>query len=244
MNRSFLLKFLLALILGLSVIFLLDRLDVSALSVPLCLAIVLMGISLHQSPSLVVAISIVYILLVTYSAFYLLHHTHHPHLPFPYPVFALVQRVGVFLVVSAMAIYMSFYRTSSEQALTDVQNTLSKIPIPVVISDGSGLIIYTNESLKASLKYLPPDLIGKKYTDFFMPAVPEGKAMRNYIDFFVFGVNSVHEIELMPLGASAPILGRLTCHGNGSKRIMITVLQPSNGTLRELFNSDSLWRKA
>ena len=96
MDRSFFLKFLLALILGLVVVGVFDHLDVSALSAPFCLAVVLMGASLRQSPRLVVAISLVYILLVTYSAFYFFYHTNHPRLPFPYTVFGLVQTGGSF----------------------------------------------------------------------------------------------------------------------------------------------------
>src|SRR5271155_5154818 len=100
-KRPSFLKFLLALILGLAVVFGFDYLDVSALSAPLCLAIVLMGASLRQSPSLVVAVSLAYILLIGYSSFYLFYHSNHPRLPFPYPLFGLVQRMGVFIVVCA-----------------------------------------------------------------------------------------------------------------------------------------------
>ena len=238
MKASFFLKFLLALILGLAVIFGFDRLDVSSLSAPLCLAIVLMGISLRQTPVLVVAVSFIYVLLITYSAVYLLYHSNRPHLPFPYPLFGLIQRVGLFVVVCAMAIYMSFHRTTSEHLLADVRNTLSKLPVPVVVSDAEGVIIYTNEFLKESVKYLPPDLTGKRYTDFFMPAVPEGRAMRRYIELFGAEANSVHEIDIMPFGGSAPMLARLTCHGIGSKRTLITVLQPPDSTLRRVFASD------
>jgi len=235
MKRSFFLKFLLALILGLVVTDVLDRLDVSALSVPLCLAIVLMGISLRQSPPLVVAISLVYVVLVTYSAFYLLHHSNRPHLPFPYSAFGLIQRIGVFVVVCAMAIYMSFYRTASERLLADVRNTLSKLPVPVVISDARGFIVYTNESLNASLEYLPPDLPGKKYIDFFMPDVHGASAWRNYKTLFGDEGDNIHQIEITPLGGSAPMLARLTCHGVGARRTLVTVLQPPDSALRPLW---------
>jgi hypothetical protein len=235
---SLLLKFFSALILGLAVILVFDYLDVSALSAPFCLAIVLMGASLRQKPSLVVAISLVYILLIGYSAFYLFYHSNHPRLPFPYPIFSLIQRMGVFIVLCAMAIYMSVYRTTSEQTLADVRTTLSKLPVPVVVSDASGFIIYTNESLNASLQYLPRDLTGKRYTDFFMPAVQEGSAMRRYIELFGAEANSVHEIDIMPLGGSVPLLARLTCHGAGSKRTLITVLQPPDSTLMRVWAGD------
>ena len=218
--------------------FVFDRLEVSSQSVPACLAIVLMGVSLRQSPSLVVAVSLAYILLVTFSAFFFLYHSNPFHVPFSFRLFGLVQREAVFLVVCAMAIYMASYRTTSEHLLTDVRTTLSKLPVPVVFSDAGGFIIYTNESLKGFLQYLPPDLPGKRYTDFFMPAVPEGKAMRRYIELFGAEANSVHEIDITPVGGSGPMLARLTCHGTGSNRTLITVLQPPDSTLRPVFPSD------
>jgi len=237
-KRSLFFKFFAALILGLVVISVLDRLDVSTVSAPLCLGIVLMGASLRQSPSLVVAISLAYILLVTYSAFYFFYYSTHPRLPFPYPVFALVQRVGLFVVVCAMAIYMSVYRATSEQTLADVRNTLSKLPVPVVISDPRGLIIYTNESLNASLQYLPPDLTGKRYMDFFMPAVQEGNAWRHYIKIFGDEGDKVHEMEITPLGGTIPMVARLTCHGTGAQRTLVTVLHPPESSLKPAWVGD------
>ena len=238
-KRSISFNFLFALLLGLGVVLGFDQLDVSALSSPVCLALVLMGISLRQTPAFVTLISLVYFLLVTYSALYFLHHSNPFHVPLSIRLFGLVQREGVFAVVCAMAIYMAFYRAISDQMLADVRTTVSKLPVPVVISDAEGFITYTNESLNDSLEYLPHDLVGKKYVDFFMPTVPEGKAMRRYVELFGSASNSVHEIDLMPFGSTVPMLARLTCHGTGSKRSLITVLQPPDSTLRELFESDT-----
>ena len=50
MERSFYPKFTIALVLGLVVIYLFDRLDVSSLSAPLCLAVVLMGFLCVKAP--------------------------------------------------------------------------------------------------------------------------------------------------------------------------------------------------
>ena len=133
---------------------------------------------------------------------------------------------------------MSFYRTTSEQLLADVRNTLSKLPIPVVISDARGLIIYTNESLNESLTYLPPDLMGKKYIDFFIPDVHEASAWRNYKKLFGDDGDNVHQVEITPLGGSVPMLARLTCHGTGAQRTLVYVLQPPDSTLRPIWAGD------
>ncbi len=233
--KRFYLQFLLALLLGLLLLCLLDSLDVSALSYPVCLSIVLMGISLRQSPSLVVAVSVVYAVLVTCSAFYFLYHSNPFHVPFANRLFGLVQREGVFIVVCAMAINMSFHRTASERAFSDLEKTLDKIPIPVVISNEADFIVYTNECLRSSFKYLPSDLVGKRYTDFFLPGMEEGKKMLFYIQLFGDDVASFKEIDIVPFGETAPMLARVICHTNGLERNLITVLQPADSTLRPVF---------
>jgi PAS domain-containing protein len=234
--RSALIKFLLALILGLALLYVLDRLEVSALSFPVCLSIVIMGISLRQKPALVLAISFSYVVLVAFSALYFLYHSNPYHVPFPIRLFGLVQREGVFIVVCAMAVYMSFYRVASEQQLADLEKTFSKVPVPVVISNGAGYITYANESIKETFKYLPQDLIGKRYTDFFMPGIAEGKAMRFYIELFAESNDTPKEIDLVPFGESIPLCARIICHGDGYKRSLITVLQPQDSTLRPVLH--------
>jgi hypothetical protein len=235
MNRSFYLKFLLALFLGLALLYLLDCLDVTPISYPVCLSIVLMGISLRQKPSLVVAVSVVYAVLVTYSEFYFLLHSNPFHVPFSYRLFALVQREGVFIVVCAMAINISFYRIASEQTLSDLEKTLDKIPIPVVISNEADVITYANECLRVTFKHLPADLIGQKYTDYFLPGMEQGRKMLFYLQLFGDDLSSFTEIDIVPFGETVPMLARVICHTNGLKRNLITVLQPADSTLRPVF---------
>lgn len=230
--RSAFLKFLLALILGLVMLYVFDHLEVSAFSYPVCLSIVIMGVSLRQRPSLVLSISLLYIVLVTISALYFLYHSNPYNVPYHIRLFGLVQREGVFIVVCAMAVYMSLYRIASEQMLADLEKTFSKVPVPVVISNGAGFITYANESLKASFKFLPSDLVGKKYTDFFMPNIAEGKAMRFYIELFGDDTDEAKEIDMVPFGESVPLVARIICHGDGYKRSLITVLQPQGAMIR------------
>jgi len=237
--RSTIVKCLLALTLGLVMLYVFDRLNVSALSYPVCLSIVIMGISLRQNPTLVVAISVLYVVLVTVSSVYFLYHSNPYHVPFQIRLFGLVQREGVFMVVCAMAIYMSLYRISSEQMIADLERTFSKIPVPVVISDGTGLITYVNASLTASFIHLPKDIIGKRYTDFFMPGIAEGKAMRFYIELFGDETDQPKEIDLIPFGETESVFSRIICHGDGYKRSLITVLQPQDSMLRPVIKGVS-----
>jgi len=119
--------------------------------------------------------------------------------------------------------------------LADLEKTFSKIPVPVIMSDGAGFITYANDSLRTSFKYMPQDLIGKRYTDFLMPGIAEGKAMRYYIEIFGDDTNQPKEIDLVPFGETVPNSARIICHGDGYKRSLITVLQPQDSTLKPVF---------
>jgi len=90
--RSSTLKLLSALALGLLMLDIFDQLNVSAMSYPVCLSIVLMGISLRQKPKLVLTISLFYIVLVAFSSLYFLYHSNPYHVPFPNRLFGLAQR--------------------------------------------------------------------------------------------------------------------------------------------------------
>jgi PAS domain-containing protein len=203
-----------------------------------------MGLSLRQSPTFVVAIGFAYLLLVTVSSIYFLTYYNPYHVPLSNRLFGAIQREGVFVVVISMAVYLSSYRTATERALSDLRNTLSNLPVPVVVSDAAGLIIYANEALFRFFKHIPQDIVGKNYTDFFMIGISYSKAMRRYITLFETGTNTLSDIDIMPFGETVPILARLSCHGVGSNRTLITAFQPPDSTLREVFDGDVSWSSA
>jgi PAS domain S-box-containing protein len=104
-----------------------------------------------------------------------------------------------------------------------LQDILSKLPAPVIISDATGSIVYANEALSTIFKQKAAKLTGKRYVDFLMTDIQEGKAMRYYIELFSDEANSVHELEIKPFDSEDKIKTRLTCLGTGSNRVMITV---------------------
>jgi len=220
---SFFSKLFGLLFIGYVVVYFIDPLDPSTISTPFLLGIILMGLSLRQSTSLVAASSLIYSVL-TVEALILFHnasvasgHTS------PHPYFWLFQRTGLFLVVCSMAIYLAHYRTAAERTRNHLQDILSKLPAPVVISDATGSIVYANEALSTIFKQQAAKLTGKRYIDFFMTDIQEGKAMRYYIELFGDEANSVHELEIKPFDSENRIKTRLTCLGTGPNRVMITV---------------------
>ena len=224
MNVAFFTKLVGLVILGLVVIFWVEPLDPSTTSAPFLLGIILMALSLRQSTALVVAASIIYSGLTVYDliAFvdYVSTHLH----PVIHPAFWLFQRMGLFLVVCAMAIYLAFYRVSTQSMLGHVQNILTKLPSPVVISDATGHIIYANEAFAGVFKQKAAEFIGKRFVEVVLSDIQEGKAMRYYIEIFADQENTLHELEIKPSEDGAKMKARLTCFGTGTNRVLITVV--------------------
>jgi PAS domain-containing protein len=238
MNLSFFAKSIGLLMLGLIVAFLIDPLDPSTISTPFLLGIILMGLSLRQSALLVFVVSLIYSVLTAYALInaheYISTHFHVG----PHPYFWLFQRMGLFLVVCGMAVYLAHFRATTSRILDRIQNILAKLPIPVVISNATGHIVYANESLSTIFKQEAANLTGKRYVDFLMSDIQEGKAMRYYIELFGEETNSIHELEIKPFDSEAKVKARLTCLGSGPNRVLITVfnvIQPSE--LAETFIS-------
>jgi PAS domain-containing protein len=224
MNPSFLTKIIGLILLGLVVTFIIDPMDPSTISTPFMLGIVLMGLSLRQDAPLVAVASLVYSILTVYALITAQHYFHIHVQAQPHPYFWLFQRMGLFLVTCGLAIYLAHYRTISERNLAHIQNILGKLPVPVVISDAAGYIAFVNDALVAAFKDQAAGLVGKRYIDFFMPDIQEGKAVRYYIELFEGQENGIHEHEVRPFGGSSQMIARLTCLGVGTRRVMITAL--------------------
>jgi PAS domain-containing protein len=234
--QTFLVKLVALLIVGLVVVFVIDPLDPSTVSTPFLLGIVLMALSLRQDLSLVTAASIIFSILTAAALIdFRMYRDANFHAS-PHPYFWLFQRMGLFLVVCTLAIYLASYRADSERIRARIQNILAKLPAPVAISDAAGYVVYVNEALCRTLKEESSEIMGKRFVDFFMSDIQEGKAMRYYIELFAAAGDNVHELEIKPFNREAKTKARLTCFGTGSTRVMITLLLNTpagsgNGTL-------------
>jgi len=236
LNLSTVSKFFIALILGLVTVYVIDPLDPSTVSTPFCLGIVLMGLSLRQSTSLVVAVSLVYSVL-TVIALIQFHHYHDIHVRVsPHPYFWLFQRMGLFVVLCGLAIYLAHYRTDTERTLTQLRSILSKLPVPVILSDASGNIVYANDAVTSVLDESPSQITGKSYFNYFLTERMKGKSIRAYFELFDAETNGIYKLEVGPLGSAKKMDAQLNCLGTGRNRVMITVLQNSGKTFATAFN--------
>jgi PAS domain-containing protein len=218
-------KFLIVLIIGLFTVFVVDPLDSTTVSAPFCLGIVLMALSLRQSVSLVVATSLLYSILTVYALVHFhdyivtkVHVSQHPY-------FWLFQRMGLFLVLCGMAIYLAHYRSDTERRVTRLRTILSTLPVPVILSDSSGKIVYANNAVAPLLHHIDaPTVIGMSYFNFLMIERTKGESIRTYFGLFDADTNRVYEIEVGPVGRTTKMKAQLTCLGTKQNRILISVL--------------------
>jgi PAS domain-containing protein len=217
--------FALALIIGLVTVFAIDPLDMSTVSTPFCLGIILMALSLRQGTSVVVAVSFLYTILTVY-ALIRFHQYYAAHIhASAHPYFWLFQRVGLFLVLCGMAIYLAHYRTDTDRILTRLRTILAKLPAPVILSNASGHIVYANDAVVPILHQTADELTGRSYFDFLLTDKTKGKSIRSYFELFEMETNGIFELEISPFGDAHRLNAQLICLGTGQNRVMITVLQ-------------------
>jgi PAS domain-containing protein len=225
LNLSTVSKFFIALILGLLTVFVIDPLDPSTVSTPFCLGIILMGLSLRQSTSLVIAVSLLYTVL-TAIALINFHHYHDAHVRVsPHPYFWLFQRMGTFLVLCGMACYLAHYRTDTERILSRLRTILSKLPVPVILSDSSGNIVYANDAVTSVLHQTPVQITGKSYFNYFRTERMKGRSVRAYFETFESDTNGIYQLDVGSFENAKKMNSQLICLGTGRNRVMITVLQ-------------------
>lgn len=225
MNNSIFFKFIIAFVAGLVTVFVIDPLDKSTISTPFCLGIIMMGLSLRQSTSLVVAVSVLYCILTAFALITAQHYFSTHVYASPHPFFWLFQRMGLFIVLCGMAVYLSYYRTDTERILTRLRTILSKLPSPVILSDSSGIIVYANDAVKPVLSEAPSQVIGRSYFDFLMTEKMKGKSIRSYFELFETDTNGAYQVEVAPFGPANRMNAQIICLGTGTNRVMITVLQ-------------------
>jgi len=139
-------------------------------------------------------------------------------------------RCSGFLVVSVLAILFSKYRCKAKRLQDQTLEVIVSMPVPVVISDALGLVIFANDEASDFLQAPREQLQGANYIQLFMGHLDEGTAMRDYIALFqadeeAMG-NSTYSLSLAKSGGGLqPVESRLICLGHGEARHMVTVLK-------------------
>ena len=221
------------------------------ITIPLLLAIAVLYLEI-QTPNLLISPFIVTILMLLFSmrleplqlalfamtfegvVFYSVRYLQPFDLSTNEDWMRLSLRCTGFLVVSTLAVLFSKYRCRARILQDETVAVIVAMPIPVVISDALGLVIFSNAEASAFLQTAREELQGVNYTKLFMSHMDEGAAMRDYIKLFqttqeanvaVTG-GRTHPLSLsVANGSPHPVEGRLICLGQGEARHMVTVLK-------------------
>lgn len=139
-------------------------------------------------------------------------------------------RVGSFLVASALAVLFSKSRCEAKARQDQTVAILTTLPMPVVISDALGSVIFANDEAVEFLKIPRGKLLGASYSRLLMTQQDEGTAMRDYIKFFrntpeaLLARDRGFRLAIND-GTPHDVEARFICLGQGEARYMVTVLR-------------------
>ncbi len=143
----------------------------------------------------------------------------------------LILRLISFVFTATLAILFSKSRCEAKARQDQTMDILTTMPMPVVISDAMGAIIFANDEAVDFLKIPRGELVGKSYARLFMPFHDEGTAMRDYIQYFQMpSEGSGHSFPdticiAQKEGAPQQVNARFICLGKGESRYMVTVIK-------------------
>jgi PAS domain-containing protein len=140
----------------------------------------------------------------------------------------LMLRMSFFATACALGILYSKARQDLNKSLGWVVDVLGKMPVPLIVSDAAGYVVYANEEAGAFFRVSSLEIEGKRFVDLFMPDVEEGKAMRFYVEMFEDFSALAQQTNLGARGGvEKSVPARMMCMGVGSDRRLVTLLLPS-----------------
>ena len=142
-------------------------------------------------------------------------------------------RLTGFCFASALAVLFSKYRCKAKIQQDQMVEIIISMPIPVVISDAIGMVIFANDEMADFMGVPREQIEGMSYLRLFMAHMDEGTVMRDYIKFFQTAPetneDSIAQNQGLRLtmadGMSREVAARFICLGQGKARHMVTVLK-------------------
>jgi len=139
-------------------------------------------------------------------------------------LFILVRLAG-FVISSAVAVLFSLFRQKAFYAQELTAAILSSLPIPVLITDATGVVSMSNQEMQRRLNMRQSQVFGKTWASLVMAMQDEGQATRTYIEIFAKSSTTGVDVPLRLAGnPSKDVPGRLLCIGKGERRLMVTVV--------------------
>lgn len=208
--------------LAVAAILLIDSLVAHVTITPILLALLLIGLALIFRPAYVVT----YALLTTFADVFALRYMQPFDAGSQHEWLTLLTRIVSYTLGCLMAVLISLYRCRSKTSLQQTFEIVTKVPIPIIVSDAAGYITMANDAAARFMDRAPEELLGQRYVHFFGTDADEGKAMRAYIEFFENPAKTASTVRLIIRTEPAATLdARVICVGDSDDRSMITLLE-------------------
>lgn len=137
-------------------------------------------------------------------------------------------RMASFLTAEVVAVLFSVFRKRAASAQQATSAILSNIPVPILVSDATGVVSFANQKALQLLNMAESEILGQKWASLVMADCDEGTSTRTYVELFASYRTGDADLVLHPYNEHRkPIPARLLCLGSGGQRIMVTVLLPS-----------------
>ncbi len=141
-------------------------------------------------------------------------------------------RMASFILACVAALLFGVFRRKACFAEDRTLQVLKNIPVPLFISDATGLISFANRPGREIFEDFDCQLGIEKWSSLMMADTDEGSATRKYMQYFsqMSSVPSTVSLTLAtPLRRTT--VANLLCLGSGDNKIMITVLATSPSLL-------------
>ena len=99
-----------------------------------------------------------------------------------HPVVTLFVRTATFIIGATICVTLSVTRTTLNQQFVHLKDLITKIPLPIIISDASGIIFYVNAPAGELLGQDSDALLGQTVFSLTGTYEKKGRAIQSYIE--------------------------------------------------------------
>lgn len=104
-------------------------------------------------------------------------------------------RFGTLLMGGLGAFLISMEKSRMKERSIQTIHILEKLPMPVIVSDGEGFVLFMNEHALKLLELEPDQVCGASYF-MFMAGNQKGQTIQKYLEFVDSGKEVMHDVIL------------------------------------------------
>jgi len=138
-------------------------------------------------------------------------------------------RMASFFLACGAAFFFGVFRRKARLAEERTVQVLENIPVPLFISDATGLISFANKPGRELFGDMDCQFGSEKWSSLMMADTDEGSATRKYVQYFSKASVEPFAVSLtLATNRRQTTFASLLCLGSGDKKIMLTVLDAAS----------------